>query len=274
MFPPHLAFLADAHLRDGNDRTPEALALARAVAEIRALSPAPDLVLFAGDLAHNGNPQALELGKEILADLPAPLVPVMGEGDGMGQGATAWLRLFGAPGFSLRYEVFHLLGLHTALAPSPQGPVFEVGREQRRWLGQELRRLSPDLPLIVLSHAPLKEIFRPWQQWTKDGPEVMRLLSRFSQVYCFHGHVHREAGSYQLSDFSYGGLVGSEPFNTENRKQKTENLPLPATSWPLPSPLQGGLAAPRPGLGPHGCGWTLVSWEKNSLNYQPQVWRA
>ena len=36
-----LALLADAHLKDGNDRRPEALALARAVAEIRqTLAPA------------------------------------------------------------------------------------------------------------------------------------------------------------------------------------------------------------------------------------------
>ena len=46
-----LALLADAHLKDGDDRRPEAMALARAVAEIRALTPPPDLVGFAGDLA-------------------------------------------------------------------------------------------------------------------------------------------------------------------------------------------------------------------------------
>ena len=69
-----LALLADAHLKDGNDRRPEALALARAVAEIRSLSPPPDLVLFAGDLAHRGRPDALDLGREILADLPGALL--------------------------------------------------------------------------------------------------------------------------------------------------------------------------------------------------------
>ena len=68
-----LALLADAHLKDGNERRPEALALARAVAEIGKLSPPPELVLFAGDLAHRGRPDALDLGREILADLPAPV---------------------------------------------------------------------------------------------------------------------------------------------------------------------------------------------------------
>jgi len=271
---PRLALLADAHLPDGNAQRPEARALARAVAEIRALSPAPDLVLFAGDLAHDGNINALALGKKMLSDLPAPLAVVMGEGDGMGKGAAAWPRLFGELRFSRGYGGFHLLGLYTALTPSPQGPAFEVGGEQRGWLARELARLDPRMPLVILSHAPLGEIYRPWHQWTQDGPEVVRLLSRFSRVYCFHGHVHQGDVSHQLASFSYGRMNGGKPLYPENRKQKTENYPLPSSAWPLPSPLQGTLTRPGPGLGPRGCGWALASLGNNSLQYQPQVWRA
>ncbi|HZE21935.1 MAG TPA: hypothetical protein VE082_07780, partial [Desulfobaccales bacterium] len=49
-----LALLADSHLKSGQEMRPEARALARAVAEINALSSPPDLVLMAGDLAHKG----------------------------------------------------------------------------------------------------------------------------------------------------------------------------------------------------------------------------
>ncbi len=300
-----LALLADSHLPDGNDRGPEARALARAVAEMRKLTPPPDLVLFAGDLAHAGNTNALALGKEILSDLPAPLAAVRGEGDVSGSGPT-WRRLFGAPRFSRvfsahpqrpgspnpmdplnlnanplrktknekRKTILQILGLDTSPAPSPQGPIFQVGREQRQWLSRELARLDPGMPLVILSHAPLVEIFRPWRQWTQDGPEVMRLLSGFSRVYFFHGHVHQEAVSSQLSAFSYGKIDWNKTFLTENRKPKTENLPLPATAWPLPSPLQGTPAAARPGLGPRGCGWGLATLEDASLTYQPKVWPA
>ena len=87
-----LACLADAHLTDGDERRPEAQALARAVAELRGLNPAPQLVLFAGDLAHRGNPAALALGREILADLPASCLMLMGEGDGRPDHAAPWLR--------------------------------------------------------------------------------------------------------------------------------------------------------------------------------------
>ncbi len=101
-----LALLADAHLKDGDERRPEARALARAVAEIRALTPAPDLVLFAGDLAHQADPRALALGKEILSDLPAPLFLVMGEGDALPDTNAAWRRLFGDPWFSHSFPFY------------------------------------------------------------------------------------------------------------------------------------------------------------------------
>ncbi|MHB8066681.1 MAG: metallophosphoesterase family protein [Desulfobaccales bacterium] len=271
---PRLALLADAHLPDGDARRAPVRALTRAVAEIKRLHPAPDVVLFAGDLAHAGDPRALALGQEILADLPAPLAAVMGEGDSRGRGARAWNRRFGESRFSRPYPGFHLLGLQTSLTTSPQGPLFEVGQEQRGWLAWELARVNGDKPLVVLSHAPLQEIYRPWGQWTRDGALVMHLLSRFPRVYCFHGHVHTVAVSSQLSAFSQDLLGPDDFFFRENGKQKTENLSLPATAWPLPSPLQGTPAAARPGLGSAGCGWGLVSLGDKSLEYRPQLWQA
>ena len=199
-----LALLADAHLKDGNDRRPEALALARAVAEIRELSPRPDLVLFAGDLAHRGRPDALDLGREILADLPGPCWAVRGEGDHGPGGNSAWVRRWGEPWFSRAFRGFQLIGLDTALTPGADGPVFEIGAAQRQWLARELARLAPATPLIILSHAPLARLFHPWQQWTGDAPEVVRQLGQFSQVLCLHGHVHGAgAGSAKLIKASY-----------------------------------------------------------------------
>jgi Icc protein len=203
-----LAFLADAHLMEGDDRRPEAQALARAVSEIRGLEPAPSLVLFAGDLAHRGHPAALTLGREILADLPSPCLLLMGEGDGLPDAAAPWRRLFGDPWFSQVFQktengkqktFLQILGLHTAWCPGPGGPLFLVGAPGRRWLTRELNRLDPEIPLLVLSHAPLNPIFRPWQQWTLDGPQVLALLSRFRQVVCFHGHTHYTVVSGQWS---------------------------------------------------------------------------
>jgi Icc protein len=271
-----LALVADAHLKSGDDRRAEALALARAVAEIRVLSPPPDLAIFAGDLAHQGRADALDLGREILADLPAPLLAVRGEGD-HGPRDYAWGRRFGEPRFSVPYRGAHLIGLDPVLTPTPRGPVFELGPAQRRWLAAALAALDPAAPLIVVSHAPLARLFHPWQQWTEDAPEILPLFSRFRQVICLHGHVHnagvRGQGPEVRND-NLGTTFCSWSF-TENRKPKTENhLSLPATAWPRPQAVQGTPAVPRPGLRPHGCGWALLTLRAPQADFQPHLWRA
>jgi hypothetical protein len=296
-----LALLGDAHLKDGNDRRPEAVALARAVAEIGKISPPPELVLFSGDLAHRGRPDALDLGREILADLPAPVLAVCGEGDHGPRGNAAWVRRWGTPWFSRSMPGFHLLGLDTCLTPAAGGPVFEIGPVQRRWLARELSRLSPATPLVILSHAPLARLFHPWQQWTGDAPEVARLLAPFPQVLYLHGHVHgvgiRGQGSGvsrkipPIPPLEKGGMPASPPgekadlagfsniwvqcTNFALSQAVTENhLSLPATAWPRPLALQGTPATPRPGRGPGGCGWALATLSPTSHHFQPYLWQA
>lgn len=288
-----LVLLADAHLKNGDGARPEAQALARAVAEIRALSLKPDLVLFAGDLAHRGRPDALDLGREILSDLPAPQLLVRGEGDGSPGAPDAWTRRFGASRFSYQFPGCHLLGLDTRLRRTAAGPEFALGPEQIQWLARELDRLDPATPLLILSHAPLSRIYHPWQHWTADAVELHRFLTPFRQVLCIHGHVHgagvRGQGSGGRNVGARGQGSGVSEVNidnrkfgigffTENGKQKTENrlshLSLPATAWPRPQALQGTPATPRPGVGPQGCGWTLLTFGPASLHLQPQLWQV
>jgi hypothetical protein len=271
-----LACLADAHLKDGDERRPEAQSLARAVAELRGLNPAPQLVLFAGDLAHHGNPAALALGREILAALPTPCLMLMGEGDGQPDNPAPWRRLFGEPWFSRTLPGLQVIGVHTAWCPGPDGPLFRVGDPGRRWLARELGRLDPKVPLLLVSHAPLDPVFRPWQQWTLDGPEVLAQLCGFRQVLCLHGHTHQAVASCQWPVVSKGH-DGGEVLIAKNRKPQTANLlhrSLPATAWPQPQAVQGTPARLGPGLGPSGCGWALLAAEAGSFKLQPQVWET
>ncbi|MFA4904338.1 MAG: metallophosphoesterase [Desulfobaccales bacterium] len=264
-----LALLADAHLKSGAGLRPEAQALARAVAEINALTPPPDLVLFAGDLAHKGRPDALDLGREILSDLSSPLWAVRGEGDHGRGGAASWVRRFGPPQFSRMYQGVHFLGLDTAWRDTPQGPAFEMGPAQRQWLTTELAALDSATPLVIVSHAPLARLYLPWQQWTKDAPKITPHLARFRQVLCLHGHTHNAVASKD-DDLR-------EIFLTENRKQQTEyplHISLPATAWPHPQAIQGTPAIVHPGLAPHGCGWTLVTLDTSGVEFRPQLWQA
>jgi len=327
-----LALLADAHLKNGADHCPQAQALARAVAEINALTPPPDLVLFAGDLAHKGRPDALDLGRKILTDLASPLWAVRGEGDlGRGGAATPWVRRFGPPRFSRAYQGVHFLGLDTSWRDTPHGPAFEMGPAQRQWLATELAALDSATPLVIVSHAPLARLYLPWQQWTQDAPAIAPLLTRFRQVLCLHGHTHaaefdhagvapaglrsqgsaiREKlppipamakGAITLSQLfaqgecsespplgkgNLGGFAGtlinynkfqSFEWGAENRQPKNGHplhISLPATAWPYPQAIQGTPAIVRPGRGPHGCGWTLITLSHFNARFQPHLWQA
>ena len=214
-----IACLGDAHLRDGSDRRAEARSLARAVAEIRALNPAPNLVLFAGDLAHDGDPDALALGAEILAELPMPLLAVRGEGDGDPRGAAS-RRIFREGRFFYTCQGVNLLGLDTVWQDGADGPGFVLREPQPRWLAETLPRLDPAAPLIVLSHAPLAPIYRPWGQWTRDCGPVLDRLARFQNVMFVHGHVHH-GDLFAEKKSEYPGVRQTTFPRTENRQPKT-----------------------------------------------------
>jgi 3',5'-cyclic-AMP phosphodiesterase len=256
--PLRLALLADAHLKSGDECSLEAKALARAVAEINTRSP--DLVLFAGDLAHRGRPDALDLGRAILADLDSPLWAVRGEADRGRSGDAPWIRRFGEPWFLQTYQGVHFLGVDTVLRPSHQGSAFEIGAAQHRWLADTLSALAPATPLVIVSHAPLTRLFYPWQQWTTDSVELVPHLSRFRQVLCLHGHGHGVGIRGQRAGVSDPPAI--------------PHLALPATAWPRPQAVQGTPAVARPGLSPTGCGWVLATLAPQSVDFSPQLWRA
>jgi Icc protein len=265
-----IACLADPHLMDGNVARPEARALARAVAEIRALTPAPGLVLFAGDLAHDGNVHALALGEEILSELTMPVLAVRGEGDGSPAQGIAGQRIFAEGSFCYTYEGVNLLSLETLWQDGPQGPGFALGEAQVRRLSQVLPRLDPASPLVVLSHAPLTPIYRPWGQWTRDSRPVLDQLADFKNVLYVHGHVH------------HSDHLAEKNLNIDNRffrKQKTGNrkpvhLALPATSWPMPCALTGTPSELSPGAGPRGCGWALLQQGSQHTQLRQILWQA
>jgi 3',5'-cyclic AMP phosphodiesterase CpdA len=268
-----LALLADAHLKDGDDRRPEAQALARAVAGINALSRPPDLVLFAGDLAHQGRPDALDLGRKILSDLSAPVWAVRGEGDCGRAGIASWTRRFGSPYFSKPYGGVHFLGLDTVWQRTPRGQTFEIGPDQRVWLARQLTDLDSATPLVIVSHAPLAQLYLPWQQWTGDAPMIAPLLARFRQVLCLHGHTHTVGARNNANgenDFSRWSLADNQKLETE----PSLYISLPATAWPRPQAVQGTPAAVRRGLGPRGCGWALLNLNTSGVDFQPHLWQA
>ena len=78
--PFRFAMISDAHLYSEADHKFDRH-LEDAVAQVNALSPAPDFVLFGGDIAQNGTTDQLDKGRRILSKLKVPMKVIPGEHD-------------------------------------------------------------------------------------------------------------------------------------------------------------------------------------------------
>jgi 3',5'-cyclic-AMP phosphodiesterase len=250
-----IAFLADSHLPNADCNTAPAKHLATAVAEINAQDPPVDLVFFGGDLTDDGDTEALWLGREILASLNAPLWLLPGERDSLAASQPLWQELFGDDNFSFTYQGVHFCGFNT-VAPNPAtgSGLFQITPQQQRWLVQKLLHISPEAPLLLISHAPLYRLFQPWQWWTEDAESLYDLLVTWKNVYLFHGHVHQNITLY-LQNLTFQGMR--------------------STAWPLPDVRVGIKSQPAPGgAGRIGCGWMLLTIDGTGAGkIKDQVWK-
>jgi Icc protein len=240
--PLRVALLADSHLPDANIKSGQASRLAAAVAEINAHNPRVDLVILAGDLTDNGDTETLWLGKEILASLHAPCWLVPGEKDYPADSNPMWEDIFGDSNFSFTHQGVHFCGLNTTVHnPATGRKFFQFSRPQYHRLARELGPISPEVPLLVISHAPLYRLFQPWQWWTEQAESLYDLLSPRENVFLFHGHVHQNI-TLQHQNLTFQGLR--------------------STAWPLPDVRVGfkTLQPPPREIGnPTGCGWMLLT---------------
>jgi 3',5'-cyclic AMP phosphodiesterase CpdA len=206
------AYISDTHLyeRELNERFVKAAM--RAVQDVNALDPQPDFVLFGGDLAQLGQPKELELGKQILSELKAPVKMMVGEHDWYLDMGEKWRELFGQPNYSFDHKGVHFIVLMSVnekdfwterkMTPmermktvagldNPIQSRFEVGQEGREWLKQDLAKVPKTTPIVIFSHSPLYKYYRPWNFWTEDAEAVQEMLFPYRSVTVIHGHTHQ-----------------------------------------------------------------------------------
>jgi hypothetical protein len=183
--------LSDTHV--GWDGALGTKAFERAVAVVNGLTPAPDLVLFTGDLTHDteaaGEHAArMKRFQEIAAGLKVPKVYyVPGEHDAGLDGGELFKSVFGPTFYSFDHKGFHFIALDNVSRAKP-----EVGAEQRAWLAKDLARFPRTTPIVVFTHRPLFDLRPDWEWFTSDGDEVMSLLAPYENVTVLYGHIHRE----------------------------------------------------------------------------------
>jgi hypothetical protein len=183
--------LSDTHV--GWDGALGTKAFERAVDVVNGLSPAPDLVLFTGDLTHDtevpGEHAArMKRFQEIAGQLKVAKVHhVPGEHDAGLDGGELYRSVFGPTFYSFDHKGFHFIALDNVSRAKP-----EVGAEQRAWLAKDLARFPKTVPMVVFTHRPLFDLRPDWEWFTSDGDDVMNLLAPYDNVTVLYGHIHRE----------------------------------------------------------------------------------
>jgi 3',5'-cyclic AMP phosphodiesterase CpdA len=234
-----LAYVSDSHLYEKTLNERFVRAAVKAVADVNALDPPPDFVLFGGDLAQLGQPKELELGKQILDELKPKRYMMVGEHDWYLDMGEKWRELFGKETYSFDHKGVHFIVLQSVIvedywtAPkmtpmqrmlamaqldNPNGRPFTVGEEQRAWLKNDLANVPKTRPVIVFSHSPLYKYYKAWNFWTDDAEEVQAILAPFKTVTVIHGHTHQML-SNRIGNISFHGML--------------------STAWPWPYAPQG-----------------------------------
>jgi len=223
------AYISDSHLYARGMDHRFAKAAIKAVADVNALDPQPDFVFFGGDLAQLGRPDELELGRQILSEVKAPIRMMVGEHDWYLDLGDKWKEMFGPDHYSFDHKGVHFVVLNgvvekdfwTAKGYTPeermaivaglddnrQSP-FEVGESQREWLAKELEKVDKKTPLIVFSHSPLYKLYKPWNFWTDDAEQVQALLEPFQTVTVIHGHTHQLLTN-RIGNIHFHGLLST-----------------------------------------------------------------
>jgi 3',5'-cyclic AMP phosphodiesterase CpdA len=60
------------------------------------------------------------------------------------------------------------------------------------WLEADLQKVDAAAEVVVFAHRPLFDLYPEWDWATKDGREVVAILSRRENVTVFYGHIHQE----------------------------------------------------------------------------------
>ncbi len=192
--------ISDAHLCPEGDLlhgiSDPVVALTAAVTQINAMDPAPDLVIFTGDLTEDGLTSEYAVAARLLGELRAPLRILPGNHDDREGFRSAFAAGFDLPAQGPLHWVaddfgpLRVIGLDVTVPGDHHG---RIEAAHLAWLEAALAR-APDRPTLLAMHQPpiLTGItfMDRYRCYGEQG--LLELISRFpsvQRVAC--GHVHR-----------------------------------------------------------------------------------
>ncbi len=165
---------ADTHLEP---MQPFAADLGEVARAATALDPPPAFFTILGDITQSNTDPQFDLVAASLAGLDVPYVPVPGNHDWY-DGGAAWFRRYGPDNYSFDLGGVHFVVWNMAL---PEAAITQ-------YLGAELARVDPAMPVVALTHAP-------------PVPPILDALRRLGVDYVLTGHTHTNRA------VDHGGLI-------------------------------------------------------------------
>ncbi len=145
---------------------------------------APDIVVITGDITDYGLQREFQGAKTELERITAPRLMVPGNHDSRHEGYKTFEEHFGPRFFTAEHGGYRFVGIDSS---EPDIDTGHVGREQLRWLGEQLT----DNAVVFLHHhlVPVPYTGRE-RNVLVDAGEVLRLLDSCSVPLVLSGHKH------------------------------------------------------------------------------------
>ena len=198
-----IAQISDAHVGTGasflDGRMDTLAALRSAVAHVAALAPAPDLVLFTGDLTEHGTAAEYAAVADALAALSMPVYAVPGNHDDTKVAQHALPQCMpvavdaraGACCYHVQHGDLHLVALDTVVPRQSHGALQAA---QLDWLQRKLQACAGEPVLLFMHHPPLPTGLEAMDACSLlEGSDALAALVRGHGVVqgLLCGHLHR-----------------------------------------------------------------------------------
>jgi 3',5'-cyclic AMP phosphodiesterase CpdA len=230
--------LSDSHWGFSGAPNPDAAnTLKKAVVTVNSLETKPDFIVFTGDLTHTTDDpkerrKRMAEFRDIVSALNVKTVHFMpGEHDASLDNGAAFKEYFGETHYTFDHKDVHFIVLDNVSDPGAR-----IGDAQLDWLKNDLAKQAKDARIVVFTHRPLFDLEPKWDWATRDGDKAIALLTPYSNVTVFYGHIHQE----------HHHMTGQ----IAHHAAKSLIFPLPAPgSQEKRTPIPWDVAAPNKGLG-------------------------
>lgn len=225
------AFLTDIHIRPDMD-APKGFQMA--IDTVNQMKP--DFVLTGGDLifdALRGNQQRsdslFKLFIEMSKGFEMPVYPCLGNHDLFAVYKESpedhdhpdykygmFERYFGPTYYSFDHKGWHFIVLNSLDVTVDDAYIGHVHEEQMKWLEENLKKVDPSTPVVVVSHIPLVSTWEfvkgGGNRTVENSTEVFELFNNHNLKLVLQGHIHWKEYGIVNDQFHYitgGSIAGN-----------------------------------------------------------------